>query len=111
MNETALLFAYGTLRDPARLRRLAGGPVRRLGRGRVRGRLRRAGPYPQLVPGGRRWARGEVFRLVNPRWAALDRYEGCPPQVRGPRAYRRRRLPVHGPGGRLWHAWAYVAAA
>ncbi len=107
--KTELLFVYGTLRDLARLRHLAGGPVRCLGRARVRGRLRRAGPYPQLVPGGRRWVHGLLMALHDPDWAALDRYEGVPPQQRGRGSYRRRRLPVHGPGRRRLAAWAYVA--
>ncbi len=110
-NDTELLFAYGTLTDTTRLQRLSGGPIRHLGRARTLGRLRRAGRYPQLIPGGRRWVWGRLFRLQRPDWDALDRYEGCPPAFRGRLAYRRRLIPVTGPGGHHLAAWAYVAAA
>ncbi len=109
-NDSELLFAYGTLADSTRLQRLAGGPVRCLGRARTRGRLRRAGRYPQLIPGGRTWVEGRLFRLQRPNWGTLDRYEGCPPAFRGRQAYQRRLIPVIGPGGHHFSAWAYVAA-
>jgi len=78
------LFVYGTLRGDAgdRASELLMRRARRVGPGRVRGRLYDLGAYPAAVPSPhpQHRVRGLVYRIeVGPRevlLADLDRYEG-----------------------------------
>ncbi len=53
------------------------GDVRLRGPARCRGVLYDLGPYPGMVPGGRRWVAGELYRLDDPAslFALLDDIE------------------------------------
>lgn len=105
---SALLFAYGTLRDPGRLRSLVGDACvwRYAGEASVQGRLYDAGAYPVLVPSPEAGDRvpGVLIELVpgEKALARLDAYEGV-----GTGLYRRRLLPVQTPTGTV-EAWVYV---
>lgn len=106
------LFVYGTLRVAAGhdLQRELGRHARRLGEGRVAGRLYDLGRYPGLVPDRKDGdVIGDVYRLGQSRalLAVLDRYEACAPRMPAPREYRRIPIQVHWKRRRLW-AWVYV---
>ena len=104
------LFVYGTLRGDAghRASELLARRARKVGPGRVRGRLYDLGAYPAAVPSPdpAHRVRGLVYRveaaLREVLLADLDRYEGA--------AYRRQVARVVLEDGESVQAWVYFYA-
>ena len=101
------LFVYGTLMSThdnpwaKRLRREA----KLVGKGIIVGRLKPAGLFFTLVPRGRGWVKGELYRLrrADTTLRALDVYEGA--------RYRRMICQVRLRSSEVVDAWVYVACA
>jgi gamma-glutamylcyclotransferase (GGCT)/AIG2-like uncharacterized protein YtfP len=110
---TEHIFLYGTLQPelaPAEIIETVR-KLRRVGRGRVRGRLYDIGPHPALILGGEGEVRGAIYELPRDREVLrrLDRYEGCDPRA-GRGAFRRARAAVSLEEGGERSAFLYVYA-
>lgn len=107
------LFVYGTLRPgfdgdmAVRLRAVA----RHVGPASAAGALYLVDDYPAFLPGTKGRVAGDLFVLDDPASALawLDDYEQCTPDWPQPHEYRRERLWVDRPDGRV-EAWTYVYA-
>jgi gamma-glutamylcyclotransferase (GGCT)/AIG2-like uncharacterized protein YtfP len=102
------LFAYGTLKDPARLAAVVGPTTRCrvVGAGRVRGVLYDVGDYPALRPsrGSTDTVAGLLLELHgDTALERVDAYEGVDSGL-----YLRRRCVVRLDDGRRATAWTYV---
>ena len=108
-SDVALIFAYGTLRDPRRMDALldASSRWRVVAEGSVQGRLYDVGEYPALIksddPNDR--VPGVVIEIQPGAsvLARLDAYEGVDAGF-----YRREVLPVYRAAGSARGAWVYV---
>jgi gamma-glutamylcyclotransferase (GGCT)/AIG2-like uncharacterized protein YtfP len=107
------LFVYGTLRQAGghAMAQFLASQARRIGPGKVRGRLYDLGSYPGLVEARaeNEWVHGEIYELPQPAetLAVLDRYEGCGPEDRPPLLFERWAAPVVLPTGEVRSCWVY----
>jgi gamma-glutamylcyclotransferase (GGCT)/AIG2-like uncharacterized protein YtfP len=104
-----LLFAYGTLQNPARRAAVIGRatPCRVVAEASIRGVLYDAGEYPVLRPSAAAEDRvpGVLLELDDGALECLDDYEGVASGL-----YRRERCPVELASGGAVDAWVYVYA-
>jgi gamma-glutamylcyclotransferase (GGCT)/AIG2-like uncharacterized protein YtfP len=105
------LFVYGTLhpdRAPAEVHALTQRFVP-LGTGTVMGRLLNLGAYPGLVLDGALMpVGGEVFRVPEDAWPALDTYEGFNPDEVATSLFRREEIAVTRNDGQSEVHWIYL---
>lgn len=107
------IFLYGTLRRGASrdVTRFYRG-VRFVTAARVRGRLHDFGEYPGLrLDEAAGWVVGETFEVTPEALAALDEWEGIPPETTNGAEYRRLRAEVETEGGGSTECWLYEASA
>jgi len=116
----AYLFVYGTLRAGAPGEPGAGNPMmellqkraRRIGRGRVRGRLYQVDWYPGLrhSPSARDSVVGDVYALADCRalLRTLDAYEEASVKPKPEAEYLRRKKVVALEDGGKIDAWTYI---
>ena len=103
-----LLFAYGTLRDPAQMAAVIGHPLAPPRPAVLAGyrRLNTRLGYPALLPAPGQRTPGLLWTgLTDADMQRLDTYEECHLAVP---AYFRQELPVDSHRGLIW-AWVYVA--
>ncbi len=112
MEETALLFVYGTLMSGCErgdfLNR--GHKVRFLGAGITQGKLYDLGNFAGLIESDHGMpVRGEIYEIIDEEtfFATLDIIEGYWPQQPERSLYVRKQVAVQTENG-LLHAWAYV---
>ena len=114
MQDTELLFVYGTLRRSARcvMARWLSSQGEYLGSGVIPGRLYDVGSYPALCPARHpgETVIGDLYRLYRPGFALarLDRYEGIGSGQSRPYQYCRGQVRVTMDDGRHLKAWAYL---
>ncbi len=107
----AFVFFYGTLmagfHRPGRER--LDPKLHYVGRGSIEAALFDLGIYPAAVPAADSRVFGEVYETedIDAVLAALDDIEGYIPTDPDHSLYRRDRVPVALPGGRVVEAWVY----
>jgi gamma-glutamylcyclotransferase (GGCT)/AIG2-like uncharacterized protein YtfP len=108
-------FVYGTLRPgraPAALADVVA-TLRRVGSGRLRGRLWDLGPHPGgcADPAAPGWIHGDVVErtAASPPLAWFDAYEEFDPAAPDRSPFRRERHPIETEDGRV-ECWVYLLA-
>jgi|ERR1700683_2055034 gamma-glutamylcyclotransferase (GGCT)/AIG2-like uncharacterized protein YtfP len=106
------LFSYGTLQPDIAPKEIAGAVrnLRRIGRGRVHGRLYDLGEYPgAILSSTGPVILGQVFELPDDPeiLSQLDEYEGFDPAHPEGSLFVRRKYPVTLRGGKKIKCWVY----
>jgi len=107
------LFVYGTLRKDHKSgkSRLLDEGAEFLCTGRIRGRLFDVGRYPGFILSRKGYpVTGEVYRITKPEelLPVLDDYEECSRNFKKPWEYKRKKVSVQIPGGKIVKCWIYI---